>query len=504
MSDRHPANLGVVEAAEAMAAGRLTSEELTQACLARIATRDSSFGAWRTVYEERALNAAREADARRGSGEAGRLTGVPVGLKDVIGVAGLPFSADSTLLEGNVATEDSTAWARLREAGMILLGHLHCGEFAVGTWGSNPWDARFSTGGSSSGSGIALATRTVPAALGTDGRGSIRIPADHNGVTGMKPTFGLVSTYGCIPISFTYDVVGPMARSAADCAVLLAALAGRDQADRATLTQPAQLAFPSAFRPGPKPLTKTRIGVPRFAAGLLAAGVEGVFARFQEELAGLGATLVPYDRPRNPLEENGGGGAGWKAVLGAEALVIHQQFEGRKHLHREEFVGYYGQITDDVGTAVDYVRAQAKRGELVATWQALFAEHRLDTVVEPGGAGEIWKVDEELDLDQYPWFYSMWNDANFPVLSIPAGLSATDGGPVGMQLVAPPFHDAAVLQIGIDYQSATGYHEAEPPRLDDRLQYVPPSVPCEGPQPAWVPQHSPIDAVILTPEVPSL
>jgi len=132
MSVRHPANLGVVEAAEAMAAGRLTSEELTQACLARIAARDSSFGAWRTVYEERALNAAREADARRGSGEAGRLTGVPVGLKDVIGVAGLPFSADSTLLEGNVATEDSTAWARLREAGMILLGHLHCGEFAVG------------------------------------------------------------------------------------------------------------------------------------------------------------------------------------------------------------------------------------------------------------------------------------------------------------------------------------------------------------------------------------
>lgn len=502
MSDTHPADLGVVEAAEAMSAGRLTSEELTRSCLARIHARDSSYGAWRTVYEERALQAAREADARRSAGSAGPLTGVPLGLKDVVGVAGLPFCADSPLLDGNVAAEDSRAWACLRRAGMILLGHLHCGEFAVGTWGSNPWNARFSPGGSSSGSAIALATRTAPATLGTDGRGSIRIPADHNGVTGMKPTFGLVSTYGCIPISFTYDVVGPMARSAVDCAVVLAVLAGRDTADSATLAQPAQLRFPSMPRAGPKPLSGTRIGVPRFDDGVLAAGVASVFARFQEELADLGATLVPYDRPPNPLEDNEGGGGGWKSILGAEALAIHQQFEGREHLHREEFAVYYTQITDDVGTAVDYVRAQSKRGELVSTWRAIFGEHRLDAVVEPGGAGEIWKVDEELDLAHFPWFYSMWNDANFPVLSIPAGLSATDGGPVGMQIVAPPFHDADVLRIGIDYQAATPYHRAEPPDLDDRPSYDPPTVPNEGQQPHWVPQCSPLGAAIFAREAP--
>ncbi len=479
-----------------MDAGRLTSEELTQACLDRIASRDQAFGAWRAVYAEDALAAAREADSRRRDGGAGPLAGVPVGLKDVIGVAGRGLTGDSEVLAGNVADEDSTAWVRLREAGMVLLGHLHCGEFACGTWGSNPWDPRFSPGGSSSGSAIAVATRTVPATLGTDGRGSIRIPADHNGVTGMKPTFGLVSTSGCIPISFTFDVVGPMARNAGDCAAMLALLAGRDGADPATLPQPVELRFSSEPRSGPKPLAETRIGVPRFADGGLADGVATVFARFQEEIAGLGATLVPYDRPANPLEEDEGRG-GWKSLLGAEALAIHEQFQGREHLHREEFLLYYGQITDDVGTAVDYVRAQSRRGELVATWHGIFAEHRLDAVVEPGGAGEIWKLDEELDMAQYPWFYSMWNDANFPVLSLPAGKSPTDGGPVGMQVVALPYCDHVPLQIGIDYQAATDYHTIEPPDLDDREPYEPPSVPNEGAQPPWVPQVSPLAASVL-------
>jgi aspartyl-tRNA(Asn)/glutamyl-tRNA(Gln) amidotransferase subunit A len=494
----HPADLGVVEAAEELAAGRLTSEELTRACLERIASRDPSFGAWRTVYEDEALAAAREADARRGSGEAGPLAGVPVGLKDVIGVAGLPLSGDSELLAGNVATEDATVWARLRAAGMVLLGHLHCGEFAVGTWGSNAWDARFSPGGSSSGSAIAVATRTAPVTIGSDGRGSIRIPADNNGVTGMKPSFGLVSTSGCIPISFTYDVVGPLGRSARDCATVLALLAGRDDADPATLLQPDGLRFPSSPRSGATPLSETRIGVPRFADGTLAVGVATVFDRFQEELRSLGATLVPYDRPPNPLEDDEGRG-GWKSILGAEALAIHEQFHGREHLHREEFAVYFAQITDEVGTSVDYVRAQSRRGELVATWRAVFSENRLDAVVEPGGSGEIWKLAEELDLAHYPWFYSMWNDANFPVLSLPAGRSPTDGGPVGMQIVTMPFRDDVALQIGIDYQAATDHHTAEPPDLDDRPPYEPPPVPSEGKQRPWVPQVSPLEAFVFRP-----
>src|SRR5262249_2155665 len=161
--------------------------------------------------------------------------------------------------------------------GAVLLGHLHAGEFACGTWGVNPWGDDFSPGGSSSGSGVAVAARMTPATLGTDGRGSIRIPAAFLNLTAVKPTFGLVRRATCIPFRFTYGVVGPMARSAADCALLLEAIAGVDQADRATLAQPPGLSFRTEARPGPRPLAHTRIGVPRFAEGFLSEGVSAVW-----------------------------------------------------------------------------------------------------------------------------------------------------------------------------------------------------------------------------------
>lgn len=503
----HPADLGVIEASVALATGKLSSAELTAACLERIARRDPAFGAWLNVYAEAALAAAGAADACRQRGDAGALTGIPVGLKDVVGVAGRPLTADSPLLKGNVAEADSTAWARLSAAGMILLGHLHCGEFACGTWGANPWNRAFTPGGSSSGSAIAVAARTVPVTLGSDGRGSIRIPSDVTGVTALKPSFGLISTSGCIPITYSYDVLGPMARGAGDCSALLTALAGVDPTDRMTLVQPPGASFPREPRTGSRPLAGTRIGVPRFADGLLSPGVAAVFARFQEELARLGTELVAYERPDNPLEENGGAGAGWQTVLSAEALAIHAQFAGREHLHRSEFTEYFYAMTAGMGSALDYVLAQAKRAELVATWRGIFAAHRLDAVIEPGAAAEIRDLSGDaedaaahpLDVTAHPWFFGMWNDANFPVLSVPAGLSPKDGAPIGMQIVGLPYRDAALLQIGIDYQSATEHHRALPPGLDDHVEpYEPPAVPDDGPQPAYVPPRSPFDAILLT------
>ena len=232
-----------------------------------------------------------------------------------------------------------------------------------------------------------------------------------------------------------------------------------------------------------------------------------VFARFQEELAGLGAELVAYDRPDNPLEENGGAGAGWQTVLSAEALAIHAQFAGREHLHRSEFTEYFYAMTAGMGSALDYVLAQAKRAELVATWRALFAEHRLDAVIEPGSATEIRRLDGDeaeadghpLDVTAHPWFFGMWNDANFPVLSVPAGPSPKDGVPVGMQVVGLPYQDALLLQIGLDYQSGTEHHRALPPGLDDAMEpYRPPVVPDGGPQPAYVPPRNPFEAIVLT------
>jgi aspartyl-tRNA(Asn)/glutamyl-tRNA(Gln) amidotransferase subunit A len=492
-----PADWDLIEASEALHAGRITAVDLTEACLSRIAGGDPAYGAWIRVYESEARAAAKLADTVLAAGHAGPLTGIPIGLKDVVGVAGLPLTADSAVLEGNIAPEDATLWARLRAAGMVLLGHLHCGEFANGTWGVNPWNGELSPGGSSSGSGIALAARTVPATIGSDGRGSIRMPAAFNGVTGVKPTYGLVSAAGCVPITYTYDTLGPLARSAADCSVLLAAIAGKDVHDHASLTQPDDLGtFPTTARPGPRPLTGARIGVPRFPWPTT-DGVAGVFERFQRELTGLGAELVSFDWPRNPLEPEIGQGGDFIHILGAEMMYVHEQFADRNHLYRD-----YWQATmpmyQAVGSAVDYVRAQGKRAEHIGTWRKIFAEHAIDAVVHPAALGELFGIDTPTDPADFPlMLFGVWNDVNFPVVAVPAGRSAKDGSPVGMQIVGTPYTDTALLQLAIDYQSATAHHREEPPGLDSAPLYRGPDRKEEGRrQVAFVPQSSPIDPIV--------
>jgi aspartyl-tRNA(Asn)/glutamyl-tRNA(Gln) amidotransferase subunit A len=496
MAAGNPADLDLLEAAAALTAGEISSRELTAACLERIAQRDSRFGAFIRVYEQQAADAARQADERRAHGSAGPLNGLPIALKDVIASAGLPLTADSAVLEGNVAADDATAWARLRAEGMVLIGHLHCGEFASGVWGINPWGPTFSAGGSSSGSGIALAARMVPATLGTDTRGSIRMPAAFMGVSAVKPTFGLVSTAGVIPFSYTSDVTGPMARSAADCAALLQVMAGRDPADRATLSQPAGPAsYPTRPRTGPRPLAGTRIGIPRFGADPPSPGVADVYARFQDDLASLGAELVSFPWPGNPLEGRGRNLGDWTHVLGAEIRVIHEQFADRGHLYREEFLGLLAPLR--TGTAMDYVRAQVTRAQLVRTWTCLFAEHELSAVAHPACQDELFRTDVELTYGELPrLMLGIWNDTGFPVVSIPAGLSPADRSPVGMQLAGLPHTEAVLLQVAIDLQAATDYHRQSPPDLDHGPDYEPPARHSAGPQPPYVPGLSALDAVV--------
>lgn len=477
MPDAHPADLTILETAAALRAGEFSAVELVDAYLDRIAKRDPSYDAWLRVYDERAHESAAAADARlREDPDAATLCGIPLGLKDVIGRRGLPLTADSAVLEGNVAVEDAAVWTRLADEGAVLLGHLHCGEFACGFWGRNPWDPAFSPGGSSSGSAIAVATRTAPGALGTDGRGSVRIPASANGVVGVKPTFGLVSTAGCIPITWTYDVVGPIARTAADASLLLDAMAGPDPRDPATAARRHVGRFPTQARPGPKPLDGVRIGVPRLLEGYLSAGVAEVFARFQDELRQLGAELVAYERPDNPLNDDLGEGAGWRTVLMAEARAIHAQFADRADLYRDEFQALTGLFEQGMGTAIDYVKAQMKRGELVRDWRFVFDEYHLDAVVEPNSADEILKVDEFADVSDpneilervyEKDFLGVWSDTQFPVVMVPGGRSPADGGPCGIQIAGPPFSDPHLLQIAIDYQAATPHHLEEPPGLDE-------------------------------------
>src|SRR4051812_37864244 len=235
-----PADLGALEAARELRARRLSARELLAAVLARIEARNGgaatfdgapdAVNAWARVYPAEAEAMARAADERlaREGEDAPLLCGVPVALKDLYAVAGLPVTASSRMLEGNVAAADSVVWARLRAAGMVLVGHAHTHEFAFGGTTDqvgNPWDLARSAGGSSGGSAAALAAHMVPAATGTDTAGSVRIPAAMSGISAIKPTHGRVPIGGIIPLAVTLDHAGPMARTVADCAALLQVMA---------------------------------------------------------------------------------------------------------------------------------------------------------------------------------------------------------------------------------------------------------------------------------------
>ncbi|HTX00522.1 MAG TPA: amidase, partial [Acidimicrobiales bacterium] len=419
-------------------------------------------------------------------------------------------TADSAVLEGNTAARDATVWARLSQAGMVLVGHLHCGELAYGHWGVNPWRRDLSPGGSSSGSAIALAARLVPATIGTDTRGSIRMPAAFTGVSAVKPTFGLVSTAGCIPLSFSYDVVGPMARSAADCALLLEAMAGPDELDRLTLSQPSDRsrlgpssrsagsgggAAATAPLGGLRPLSGVRLGVPDLTERL-SPGVASVFERFAEDLRRLGAECVAFAWPENPLEVvEGDGVPGWLRILGTEASVIHEQFAARRHLHRDEFRSLFLPMMRS-SSGADYLQAQMARQVLADCWSARFAELEIDAVLHPASTSEPYRADEDVTAEVMKrLLFGVWNDTGFPVVSLPAGLSPLDGSPVGVQLAGLPFSERSLLQIAAELQAATGYHLASPAGLDDARPFVAPSRPEAGAQPPYVGPPSPFDTL---------
>src|SRR3954451_4714540 len=275
-----PADLGALEAARELRARRLSARELLAAVLARIEARNGggparsggpptfdgaadAVNAWARVYPEQAEAMAAAADERlaREGEDAPLLCGVPVGVKDLYAVAGLPVTASSRMLEGNLAEQDSVVWARLRAAGMVLVGHTHTHEFAFGGTTDqvgNPWDLARSAGGSSGGSAAALAARVVPAATGTDTAGSVRIPAAMSGISSIKPTHGRVPISGSMPRSATPPHARPMARTVAACAALLDARAAGGAAAAPLMPPPPPLGpMPPGPSPGPRPLEVT-------------------------------------------------------------------------------------------------------------------------------------------------------------------------------------------------------------------------------------------------------
>jgi len=468
-----PADLGLLEAAALLRTRALSAVELLAACQARIGARNGgeptfdgapgAVNAWARLYPELARELARDADARLAAeGDAAPLMcGIPLALKDLFAVSGLGLTASSRVLEGNVAAADSAVWRRLRGDGMVLAGHSHTHEFAAGGTTdqvANPWALDRTAGGSSGGSAAALAARMVPAAVGTDTAGSLRIPAALSGISSIKPTYGRVPAEGCIPLSPTLDHPGPMARSVADAAALLSALATEpgDEPDAVT----AQL--PLVARSGPRPLEGLCVAVtgrPE-AGGAEPDVLDGLHAA-RGAVERLGARVVALPAPPDVSPEDS------VTILFHEVWPYHAELAERRDRYRpsiREFVDLAREVHDPRR----YDAAQARRAEVTARWRAWFADHGVDLLLEPtvpltaplrGHGYDSGNLGGE--GDPLIAFTATWNFAGLPVVALPTGLGARSGLPVGVSLIGPPDAEPVLVQTAIDLQE----HALPPLRL---------------------------------------
>jgi aspartyl-tRNA(Asn)/glutamyl-tRNA(Gln) amidotransferase subunit A len=439
----HPGDLGVLEAAAVLQARTLSSRELVDACVARIRERDgdhshggdpASINAWVRVYEEDARAAADRADERLAAGDAPGLCGIPIGLKDLYAVAGKPLTASSRVLD-EVPTRDCDAWASLSAAGMVLLGHLHTHEFACGGTTDqvgNPWSLERSAGGSSGGSAAALASKQVPAATGTDTAGSLRIPSAECGTSTIKPTRGLLSLRGIVPLASTFDHPGPMARTVADCEPLLAALAG--------------VATPSDRRPLRRYAVSPRIGDldPDVAEG------------FERALAALPAERVEPPPPHARLDVL----AEFFDLVLTEMLQWHRRFDDLRDEYRYSNRARLESAEQRAMTAEEYIAGQNGRAEDTAGWCDWLSEHRIDAIVEPtlpivapvrgSGYDEPFGDLDDLSLTHY------WDWTGFPVVALPSGVGSRSGLPVSVSLIGRPGSDWDLLAWGAALQDELG------------------------------------------------
>jgi aspartyl-tRNA(Asn)/glutamyl-tRNA(Gln) amidotransferase subunit A len=463
-----PADLGVIEASALLARRELSSVELTQACLDRIAARDgehtfdgdpASVNAWIRVYDEDARAAAARADERLAQGDAPPLCGIPVGLKDLYAVAGKPLTASSRLL-AETPSRSCDVWLRLEAAGAVLLGHTHTHEFAVGgttDQTGNPWDLERSSGGSSGGSAAALASSTVPAATGTDTAGSLRIPSALSGVSTIKPTRGHVSLRGIVPLSPSLDHAGPMARSVADCGLVLAAMTGPDGGRSTTA-----LLRPAPERPASRSLAGVRLAVsPR--VGALEPDVAAGFDRAIDACRRLGAAIVAPIADVPSLDV----GDDYMTVLLADLLAYHRRFDGSRDLYRPSIRGFVDLAELSNAHAEEYVAATMRRREVSARWSDRLAAEHVTALLEPtvpvtaplrGSGYDVALSDYDLiSLTHY------WNWTGFPVVALPSGVGAQSGLPVSVSLVGAPGSDWELLALGAALQDELGV--AGPPPI---------------------------------------
>ena len=449
----------IADLATGLATRRISAVELADAYLNRIARLDGELRSYVTVTAERARAEARAVDQAIARGEyRGPLHGIPIGLKDLYDTAGSRTTASSALLAERVPQKDATCARRLAEAGTILLGKLNMHEFAFGgpnrsgKFGAarNPWNLERIPGGSSSGSGAALAAGLCAGALGSDTGGSIRGPASLCGIVGLKPTYGLCSRYGVLPLSWTLDHTGPMARTVEDCAILLQALAGYDSRDPAS----ASVQIPDYRSCLTGELRGLRIGAPLSYLEALPDLAEETLTSYRAslmDLERLGAVVDAVDLPCDQHLDIVG-----HVILVAEAYSYHEEnFKLRPHLYGDQFRSA-AQVGALVSSA-DYITAQ--RGRAMITREFLALMERFDLLALPTSVSTAKTFDQEeaVRSGTRTNLTRPFNITGQPAISVPCGFSA-DGMPIGLQLAGRPFDEATVLRAAHAYEQATTWH----------------------------------------------
>jgi aspartyl-tRNA(Asn)/glutamyl-tRNA(Gln) amidotransferase subunit A len=456
----------LTEAAAALRSGTVTSVQLTEAAIDRAAKLDDSLGVYLARFDDHAMAAAEEADAQLSAGiDRGPLQGIPCAVKDIIAMAEGPTTAQSLVLDPAWgAGRDAPVVARLKRAGAVITGKVTTMEFAIGMPDAdkpfplprNPWDTETWPGGSSSGSGAGVAAGLFYTALGTDTGGSIRIPAAFCGVSGLMPTFGRVPKSGCVPLGYSLDHIGPLARSVADCAAVLEVIAGHHPSD------PDCVAAPFTAEPPAADLTGVHVGVvienqfsdradpaarPAFDAAVAVLAARGADVR---------EVRLPYWSEMATAN---------MVTIASEALAYH-----RADL-RTRWADYFAMTRSFVGrgafvSGADYVQAQRVRRVAQQALGDLFTEVDLIACPTAQCGGPRYAEIAEWGRTGMDGFMAQvntpyWDCVGNPVLAVPIGFTAA-GLPLSMQLAAAPFGEATALRAGQVYQQHTGWHLREP------------------------------------------
>jgi aspartyl-tRNA(Asn)/glutamyl-tRNA(Gln) amidotransferase subunit A len=455
--------LTIAEAAKLIAAKKLSPVELAKTHLERIGRLDPQLNAFLMVTEERALADAKAAEGRQMSGALrSRLDGIPIAHKDIYNTAGIRTTAHSKLLKDNVPARDARTVAKWAEAGTVMLGKLSTHEFAFGgpsfdlPWppARNPWNREHFTAGSSSGTGAAVAAGLIMGGTGSDTGGSIRGPSALCGIAGIKPTYGLCSRMGILPLAYSLDHAGPMAWTAEDCALLLQGMAGHDPEDPASVDR-AVPDFTAEFGKGAKGL---RIGVVRHffetdnrASDATRAGIDGALDFFRKE----GAEV--RDITLSPMIEYFA--VGW-LIMVTEAFAVHGPWL------RERFTDYSEMLRDRVALAAmltgpDIVQATRRRRMLCREMAGAMAD--LDVIVMASAPAEAPRLDNVPKWSgiEKPSFTMPCNVTGFPAISICTGFG--EGGlPVAMQLAGKPFTEPTLLRAAHAYETAMPWRAKRP------------------------------------------